>query len=74
MVLTMTDSFMTGGHFFNRSTIYRTMCGIILEHYWGPFITNAGHLTSGSILFRLTSSYRRMVEQKATDSGKFVHT
>lgn len=61
MVLTVDDSFALGGHFYSKSTLTATLRSIVYEHYFGPYITNSGHLTSASILFRLVASYRRVI-------------
>lgn len=71
MVLTVEDSFLSGGHFYSRVTFSRTLTALVYEHYFGPWITNAGHLTSGSVLFRLVASYRRMVVQGVQQYGVF---
>lgn len=59
LVLTLEDSFVVGGHFYNKSTFSSTLRSIVFEHFYGCDITNTGHLTSASILFRLVASYRR---------------
>lgn len=73
MVLTSEDAFAIGGHFYNHGTFYNTMQSLVYEHYFGPWITNSGHLTSGVILFRLAASYRRILETgRHVEDGEHV--
>ena len=56
-VLTLQHSVAFGAHFYSRIHFSRTLTAMTNEHYFGTFITNAAHLSTASILFKLMKKY-----------------
>jgi hypothetical protein len=56
-VLTTRHCLAVGGHFFSHDTFGYTLRGLMKDHFFGRFRTNAEHASSGMVLFKLVKKY-----------------
>jgi hypothetical protein len=69
IVYTLSDSILTGGHFYSKSTLSQSLHTGLQEHKYGRYSVNMEDLGSEAILHRLMGYYWHLV--KLAEIGLF---
>jgi hypothetical protein len=68
VVYTLSDSILTGGHFYSKSTLSQSLRTGLQEHKYGRYSTNTEHLGSEAILHRLMGYYGHLIEMAVNEN------